>query len=140
MGGELGDGALGAGVVDEVEVMSGGSDDGVAGEVVEGAGQAEGGLVETSHGVVGEEGLGAAGEFEMMSEVADALAELEGLELEAGGDALVEAGEDAHLETAQEHGLAGEDEGEGVGRPCRRCRAGAAPRAGRVREGEPCRR
>ena len=46
-----------------------GGDEGLDGQVVDGPGQAPGGLVDEGQGVVGEEGVGAAGEFQVVGDV-----------------------------------------------------------------------
>ena len=56
--GELGDGFLGAGVVDEALAVSGGGHEGGGGGVVEGAGQPVGVAVESGGGVVCDERVG----------------------------------------------------------------------------------
>src|SRR5450755_3442945 len=53
--GELGDGFLGAGIVDEVLACCGGGDERRGGGVVEGAGQAVGDPVQAGDGVIGEQ-------------------------------------------------------------------------------------
>jgi hypothetical protein len=68
--------------------------------------------VESGDGVVGEEGFVASGEGEVVAEVAGGVGEVHGLELVAGGDALIERGEGAHAELAGEGGLPDEDPGE----------------------------
>jgi len=65
----LDDGALGAGVVNEIAALGGGGHEGGEGEVVEGAWEAVGGLVEAGCGVVGEQGLGAAGDGQLVFDV-----------------------------------------------------------------------
>jgi hypothetical protein len=92
--------------------LAGGGDEGGDAEVVELAGQAEAGAMETSEGVVGEEGFLPARQLEAVSDVADGLLEVHGLYLVAGGDSLVEGGIAAHAELAGEHGLADEEESE----------------------------
>ena len=54
--GELGDGALGADVVDQGLAVGGGGDERCGGGVVEGPGQTVGDAMEAGDGVVGEEG------------------------------------------------------------------------------------
>jgi len=86
------------------------------GRVVEGTGQPVGSPVESGHGVVRDEGIGAASQGQVVAEVAGRLGQVHGPQAEAGGDALVEGGEHAHAQVAAEHGLADEDAGEGAGR------------------------
>jgi len=67
--GELGDGFLGAGIVDEVLAGCGGGDERRGGGVVEGAGQSVGDPVQPGDRIVGEQWLLAAGEFEVVAQV-----------------------------------------------------------------------
>ncbi len=67
--GHLGHALLGAGVVDEFLVGGVGGDKGATSQVVEGAGEAVGGLVKAGDGVVGEQGLSAAGDGEVVLQV-----------------------------------------------------------------------
>jgi hypothetical protein len=60
----LGDGGAGALLVDDVLASCPGGDQGLGGEVVDGAGQAAGGVVDQRDGVA-EQGIGAAGELEV---------------------------------------------------------------------------
>jgi hypothetical protein len=58
-GGDFGDGGAGGGFVDDGFVGGEGCDEGLDGEVVDGAGVAAAGLVDQGGGVVGEQGVGA---------------------------------------------------------------------------------
>src|ERR1700751_23570 len=69
----LGDGGAGGGFVDEGLVGGEGGDEGLQGEVVDGAGVAAAGGGDQVHGVLGEELVGAAGEFEVVGDVAAGL-------------------------------------------------------------------
>src|SRR5258708_7109398 len=97
-------------------------DDGVAGgergdecgdgEVVDGAGVAAAGLVDQGGGVVGVEGVGPAGEGEVVAQVAGGFLQGHAGHVVADGDALVEGGEDTELDFPPEGGLADEQAGE----------------------------
>jgi hypothetical protein len=63
---DLGDGGAGAVLVDDVLARCPGGDQGLGGEVVDGAGQAAGGVVDQRGGVVAEQRVGAAGEGEVV--------------------------------------------------------------------------
>ena len=58
VGGDLVDGDAGAGEVDDGFAVGVGGEQGLDGEVVDGAGQAAAGVVDQFDGVVGEEGVG----------------------------------------------------------------------------------
>ena len=60
-GGDLGDRGAGGGFVDDAFVGGEGGDECGDREVVDGAGQSSGGLVDQGDGVVGEQGVGASG-------------------------------------------------------------------------------
>src|SRR6266511_4421110 len=77
--GELGEGGAGAGLVDD-------------GLVVGDSGVAAAGLVDERDGVVGDECVGAAGEFEVVVQVAGGFGAGHAGEGVADGDALVEGG------------------------------------------------
>lgn len=110
--GEFGDGLLGAGVVDELLVVSGGCDERCCRCVVERSGESAGDAVEAGDGVVSDEWFVAASEGEVVGEVVGGLAEVHGFDVEACGDALIEGSEDAHAELSVEGGLPDEDPGE----------------------------
>ena len=57
---DLGDGGAGALLVDDVLAPGHGGDQGLGGEVVDGPGQAAGGVVDERGGIVAEQGVGAA--------------------------------------------------------------------------------
>jgi hypothetical protein len=63
---DLGDGGAGGGFVDEGFVGGEGGDEGLQGEVVDRAGVAAGGVVDQGGGVVGEQGVGAAGQGQVV--------------------------------------------------------------------------
>ena len=64
--------------------------------------------MQEGEGVVGEQGVGAAGEGEMVGDVAGGLGQVHAGQGVAQGDALVEGGEGAELDAAAEGGLAHE--------------------------------
>src|SRR5712664_4963588 len=103
--GELGDGFLGAGIVDQVLGRGGGGDERGGRGVVQGAGQAAGDPVQAGDGVVGEERVVAPGELEVVPEVGGGLGEVHRLDGEPGGDPLVEGGEGAHPNLPVNSGL-----------------------------------
>ena len=70
---DLVDGGAGALLVDDVLAAGHGGDEGLGGDVVDGPGQAAGGVVDEGHGVVAEEGVGAAGELEVVGDVGGGL-------------------------------------------------------------------
>src|SRR6266511_4642717 len=112
--GEFGGGAFGAGVVDQWLVVGGGGDQCGGGGVVELSGQPAGDAVQAGDGVVGEQWLGAAGQVQVVGQVGGGVGQVHGRQGVAGGDALVEGGEDAEAELAGQGGLAEEDAGEGA--------------------------
>ena len=67
---DLGDGGSGGGFVDDGLVGGERGDEGLDGEVVHRAGQPAADLVDQGDRVVGEQGVGAAGEGEVVGEVA----------------------------------------------------------------------
>jgi site-specific DNA recombinase len=87
---DLGDGGAGGCLVDEVLAGGAGGDEGGGGEVVDGAGFPAGGLVDLGDGVFGEEVGGAAGDLEVVADVAGGLAGGHAFHLVSDGDALVE--------------------------------------------------
>src|SRR5512144_2323134 len=66
---DLGDGGAGALLVDDVLPAGHGGDQGLGGQVVDGARQAAGGVVDQGDGVAAEQGVGAAGELEVVGDV-----------------------------------------------------------------------
>src|SRR5487761_1437682 len=76
--GQLGDRLLGASVVDDLLAVAGGGDAGGGGGVVEGTGDAVAEPVEADDGVVGEEGVAATREGELVAEVGGGVAEIHG--------------------------------------------------------------
>src|SRR5450755_1464469 len=68
-GGDFGDGGAGGGFVDDGFVRCVGRDEGLQGEVVHGAWEASAGLVDQVGGVLAEELVAAADEFEVVAKV-----------------------------------------------------------------------
>ena len=107
--GELGDGLLRAGVVDQALAVSGCGHQRGRGGVVEGAGQPVGVAVEPGGGIVSYERVGPAGERQMVPEVADGLGEVHAAEAETDAYALVQGGEHALAQPRCQGGLAEQD-------------------------------
>lgn len=112
LGGDFGDGGSGAGFVNDRLVAGVGGDQGLDGEVVHRAGQAAGDLVDQRGRVVAEQGVGTAGEFEVVGEVAGGLGVGHAGHRVSEGDALVEGGDGAELDPSPQGGLADEEAGE----------------------------
>src|SRR6266571_2318438 len=113
---DLSDGGAGALLVDDVLAAGPGGDQGLGGDVVDGAGQAAGGVVDEGDGVVAEQRVGAAGELEVVGDVSGGLLGGHGGHGIPDGDALVEGGQDAEAEHAAQGGLADEQAGQRAGR------------------------
>lgn len=101
-GGDFGDGGSRGGLVDDGFAGGVGGDEGLNGDVVDGAGGAAADLVDQRGRVVAEERVGAAGE----GEVAGRFGGVHRGECVAQRDALVEGGEGAQLDPAAQGGLA----------------------------------
>src|SRR6266581_9584891 len=112
---DLSDGGAGALLVDDVLAAGPGGDQGLGGDVVDGAGQAAGGVVDEGDGVVAEQGVGAAGEAEVVGDVPAGLLGGHGGHGVAQGDPLVQGGQDAEAEHAAQGGLADEQAGQRAG-------------------------
>src|SRR6266496_1762248 len=112
---DFGDGGAGALLVDDGLAPGPGGDQCLGGEVVDGAGQSAGGVVDQSDGVVAEQGVGAAGEGEVMGDVPAGLLGGHGGHGVAQGDPLVQGGQDAGAEHAAQGGLADEQAGQRAG-------------------------
>src|SRR5204863_2594181 len=110
---DLGDCGSGGGFVDDGLVGGECGDQCLDGEVVDGSWVAAAGLVDERCGVVGEQGVGAAGEGEVVADVAGGLFGGHGGQGVAQGDALVEGGQDAQFDLSAEGGLADQEAGEG---------------------------
>ena len=109
-----------------------GGDQGLGGEVVDGAGQAAGGVVDQRDGVVAEQGVGAAGELEVVGDVPAGLVGCQGGHGVAQGDPLVQGGQHAEAEHPAQGGLAEEQAGQRAGRVHLGVWSGSGrPRAGR---------
>ena len=81
--------------------------------VVDGAGQAAAGVVDQGDRVVGEQGVAAAaGEGEVVADVAGCLIAGHPVDVGAQADALVQGGQDAEPEPGAQGGLADEQGGE----------------------------
>src|SRR5581483_3495946 len=100
------------GFVDDGFAGGEGGEQRLDGEVVDGAGVAAAGLVDQGCGVVGEQGVGASGQGQVVAQVGGGLGEGHAGHVVADGDALVEGGELAELEAAAQGGLADEQGGE----------------------------
>jgi hypothetical protein len=109
---DLGDGGPGGGFVHDGFVGRVCGDQGLDGEVVHGSWQAPADLVDQGGGVVAEEGVGAAGEFEVMNEVGLGLLCLHSGHGVAQCDALVEGCECPELDAPPQGGLPDEQAGE----------------------------
>ena len=112
---DLGDGGAGALLIDDVLAGGPGGDQGLGGEVVDGAGQAAGGVVDEGDGVVAEQGVGSPRQLEVMGDVPAGLLGGHGWHGVAQGDPLVERGQDAEAEHAAQGGLADEQAGQRAG-------------------------
>jgi hypothetical protein len=110
--GELGDGFLGAGVVDEVLAGGRGGDERGEGGVVERAGQPVGHPVQPGDRVIGEQRILPPGQLQVMPQVGGGLGEIHRLDGKPDGDPLVERGEHAHAQLPVQGGLPGQDGGE----------------------------
>src|SRR6185437_4783433 len=84
--GELGDGFPGAGVVDKVLAGRRGGDERGDSGVVEGARQAVGDPVQPGDRVIGEKGVFAAGELEVVAQVSGGFGQVHRLDREPGRD------------------------------------------------------
>src|SRR3989440_1347301 len=111
--GDFGDGGAGGALVDDGFAGGVGGDEGLEGEVVDGAGVAAGGGVDEGAGVVAEQGVGPAGELEVVGDVAGGLGAGHGWHGVAEGDALLEGGQDGEFHGAAQGGLADEQAGQG---------------------------
>src|SRR6516162_5875478 len=111
--GDFGDGRAGGCLVDDGFAGGVGGDEGLDGEVVDGAGVAAGGGVDEGDGVVAYEGVCAAGELEVVGDVAGGLLPGHGGHGVAEGDALLECGQDSEFHGAAQGGLAYEQAGQG---------------------------
>src|SRR6185437_6081727 len=109
---DLGDGGAGGGGVDDFLAGGVGGDEGGDGEVVDAPGLPSGGLVDLGDGVVGEQVAVAAGQGQVVADVAGGLGGGHAGHLVADGDPLVEGGEHAELDHAAQGGLADQDGGE----------------------------
>ena len=114
VGGFLGDGGAGGLLVGDGLVLGAGGEERGDGEAVDGAGDAAGVRVDDADGIIGEQGVGAAGVGEVRPDVAVGLGggdrrDREGvLELHP----LVEGGHVADVQAAAQGGLADEQDGE----------------------------
>src|SRR5271166_1249077 len=90
---DLGDGGAGALLVDDVFAPGPGGDQGLGGDVVDGAGQPAAGVVDQGDGVVAEQRVGPAGQLEVVGDVSSGLLAGHGGHGVAQGDPLVEAGQ-----------------------------------------------
>jgi len=100
-------------VVDDGFAGGVGGDEGLEGEVVDGAGVAAGGGVDECGGVIAEKGVGAACELDVVGDVAGGLLAGHGGHRVAQGDALLQGGQDGEFHGAAQGGLADEQGGEG---------------------------
>src|SRR3984957_4455153 len=108
---DFGDGGAGALLIDDGLAAGPGGDQGLGGEVVDGAGQASGGVVDEGGGVVAEDGVGPAGELDVMGDVCGGLLGGHGGHGVAQPDPLVQGGQDAEAEHPAQGGLADEQAG-----------------------------
>src|SRR5271166_1676182 len=113
---DLGDSGAGAVLVDDGFAVCPGGDEGLGGDVVDGAGQAAGGVVDQGDGVVAEQRVGSAGQFEVVGDVSAGLLGCHGGHGVAQGDPLVQGGQDAEAEHPAQGGLADEQAGQRAGR------------------------
>ena len=86
------------------------------GQVVDSPGQPPGDFVDQGHGVVGEQSVGTAGQFQVMGYIVGGVGLSSAGEGITQGDPLVEGGEGPEAQSLAQRGLAGQHEGKGVGR------------------------
>ena len=109
---EIEDDALEVVLVEDLLVLGSAEEEGTATEVVDLASDALGVVVDAGEEAVAEELALAAGDAEMVLDVAGGLLQVEGFEVEADGDALVEGLVGSEAELVGQVGLAEEDEGD----------------------------
>ena len=112
---DFGDGGAGALLVDDVLAPRPGGDQGLGGEVVDGAGEAAAGGVDQGGGVVAEQRVGPAGELEVVGDVPAGLLGGHGGHGVAQGDPLVQGGQHAEPQHPAQGGLADEQAGQRAG-------------------------
>src|SRR6266571_5603751 len=111
--GDLGDRGAGGGLVGDGVPGRAGRDERGDAEVVDGAGKAPAGVVDEGDRVVGEQGVAAAaGQGEVVADVAGGLLAGHAVEVGAQAGALIEGGQDAEGEPGAQGGLADEQGGE----------------------------
>ena len=108
---EVKDDALEVGLVEDGLLLGSTEEESRAAEVVDLASDALGVIVDGGEEGVGEEGVVATGDAEMVFDVGGGLLEVEGFEVVTDGDALVEGLKGSEAELVGEVGLAKEDEG-----------------------------
>jgi hypothetical protein len=109
---EVADYALEIGLVEDGFVLRGAEEEGSAAEVVDSAGDALGVVVDQGDKAIGEDGVLASGDAEVVFDVGSGFLEVEGFEVIADGNALMERLVGGKAELESELGLAEEDEGE----------------------------
>jgi hypothetical protein len=108
---EVKDDALEVGLVEDGFLLGSAKEESGAAEVVDLASDALGVIVDGGEEGVGEERFVATGDAEMVLDVGGGLFKVEGIEVVADGDALVEGLKGSEAELVGEVGLAKEDEG-----------------------------
>lgn len=101
------------GFVDQGLAVGEGGDQGMHRQVVHGPGQSPAGLVDEGDGVVAEQRVGAAGQPEVVLDVAGGLGLIQSGDLVAQRQALIEGGKTAEADPTPEAGLSEDDAGEG---------------------------
>jgi hypothetical protein len=104
------------GLVEDRFVLGGTEEEGGAAEVVDPAGDTLGVVVDESQEGIGEDGLLTTGDAEMVFDVASSLFEVEGAQVIADGDTLMEGLVGSEAELVGQVRLTEEDEGEQGGR------------------------
>ena len=108
---EVEDDALEVGLVEDGFLLGSAEEESGAAEVVDLASDALGVIVDGGEEGVGEEGVLATGDAEMVLDVGGGLLEVEGFEVVTDGDALMEGLKGSEAELVGEVRLAKEDEG-----------------------------
>jgi hypothetical protein len=113
---EVEDDTLEISLVKDLLVLSSTQEEGTAAEIVDLAGDALGMVVDAGDEAVAEDWGLATGDAKVVLDVASGFFEIEGREVIADGDTLIESLEGSEAELVSEVRLAEEDEGEGRGR------------------------